>query len=140
MLNAPDGETWTGQRESVLFAVMYNTGARVSETIGLRRDDLNSGQARSLRIRGKGGRTRGTPVEADGSRGETMAEATELEPSDPLFPNNRGRPLSRSGVEDRLAVAVAKAAKRARACVTRRYHPTRSVTRRRCTCSDPGWT
>ncbi len=40
VLNAPDGATWTGHRDRVLFGVMYNTGARVSEIIGLRRDDL----------------------------------------------------------------------------------------------------
>ena len=34
-----------------LAAVMYNTGARVSEAIGLRHDDLLNVNARTLRIR-----------------------------------------------------------------------------------------
>jgi site-specific recombinase XerD len=40
VLSAPDAATWAGQRDRVLFAVMYNTGARVSEVIGVRQDDL----------------------------------------------------------------------------------------------------
>ena len=31
IIDAPDRSTWGGQRDTVLFAVMYNTGARVSE-------------------------------------------------------------------------------------------------------------
>ena len=37
ILVAPDESTWSGQRDRVLFALMYNTGARVSEAIALRR-------------------------------------------------------------------------------------------------------
>jgi site-specific recombinase XerD len=51
VLNPPDATTWSGHRVQVLFAVMYNTGARVSEVAGSRRDDLADGQPRSLRIR-----------------------------------------------------------------------------------------
>jgi integrase/recombinase XerD len=110
VLAAPDAETWTGCRDRVLFAVMYNTGARVSEAIGLGRDDLNAGQGRSLRIRGKGRKERVVPLWK-----QTAAALVEWEkrlgpsPDGPLFPNARGCALSRSGVEDRLAVAVRKA-------------------------------
>ena len=106
----PGGPTWTGQRDRVLFAVMYNTGARVSEVIGLRRGDLAGAEARSVRIRGKGRKDRVVPLWK-----QTAATLTRwskrLGPgrSVPLFPNARGQPLSRSGVEDRLALAVAKA-------------------------------
>ena len=31
ILEAPDTQSWTGQRDRVLFVVLYNTGARVSE-------------------------------------------------------------------------------------------------------------
>ena len=36
VLQAPDGRTWSGQRDRALFTVMYNTGARVSEMVTLR--------------------------------------------------------------------------------------------------------
>jgi integrase/recombinase XerD len=111
VLGAPDAKTWSGQRDRVLFAVMYNTGARVSEAIGLRRDDLNTGQeGRSLRIRGKGRKERVVPLWK-----QTASALTEwlkrlpTSADGPLLPNRSGRPLSRSGVEDRLELAVKKA-------------------------------
>src|SRR5258708_7430354 len=36
LLTAPDPDTWSGQRDRVLLATMYNTGARVSEMLALR--------------------------------------------------------------------------------------------------------
>jgi site-specific recombinase XerD len=107
VLNAPDATTWSGHRDRALFAVMYNTGGRVSEVAGLRREDLTDGQPRSLRIRGKGRKERLVPLWK-----QTSALLTQWlkrlgpEPDGPLFPNARGHPLSRSGIEDRLAVAV----------------------------------
>ena len=62
VLDAPDAATWAGQRDRVLLAVMYNTGARVSEVVGLRRGDLTDANARSLRIRGKGRKERVVPL------------------------------------------------------------------------------
>src|SRR3954452_9004544 len=62
VLNAPDVSTWAGRRDRVLLAVMYNTGARVSEVVGLRRDDLIDVNARTLRIRGKGRKERVVPL------------------------------------------------------------------------------
>lgn len=40
ILEAPDPRTWAGQRDRALFSLMYNTGARVSEAIGLRVGDV----------------------------------------------------------------------------------------------------
>src|SRR5262249_8005809 len=111
VLSAPDVNTWAGRRDRVLFAVMYNTGARVSEALGLRQNDLNADQGgRSLRIRGKGRKERVVPLWKQTA--QVLIEWLKcLGPSadGSLFPNARGRPLSRSGVEDRLAAAVKKA-------------------------------
>jgi integrase/recombinase XerD len=110
ILDAPEASTWTGQRDRVLFAVMYNTGARVSEVVGLRRGDLAGAEARSVRIHGKGRKDRVVPLWKHTAATLTrwskgLAAGSEV----PLFPNARGQPLSRSGVEDRLAIAVEKA-------------------------------
>ncbi len=51
---APPQETWSGRRDRALLTVLYNTGARVSEVIGLRRTDVTLGPSRAVRIRGKG--------------------------------------------------------------------------------------
>jgi site-specific recombinase XerD len=110
VLAAPDADTWAGHRDRVLFLVLYNTGARVSEVSGLRRDDLANSQGRSVRIRGKGRKERVVPLWK-----QTATALAQWEkrlppaPMGPLFPNARGQPLSRSGVEDRLKRAVSKA-------------------------------
>jgi site-specific recombinase XerD len=111
VLAAPDAKTWAGQRDRALFAVMYNTGARVSEAIGLRQNDYNTGHdGRSLCIRGKGRKQRVVPLWKQTA--SVLTQWLKRLPSNsdgPLFPNARERPLSRSGVEDRLEAAVNKA-------------------------------
>ena len=54
VLQAPDGRTWCGQRDRALFTVMYNTGARVSEMVTVRRADLESERGKAIRLHGKG--------------------------------------------------------------------------------------
>jgi integrase/recombinase XerD len=107
ILAAPDGSTWSGQRDRVLFALMYNTGARVSEVIGLRRSDVELAPSRTARIEGKGRKQRVIPLWPS-----TVARLREWlprigpDPGSPLLPNAHGGRLSRSGVEDRLREAV----------------------------------
>ena len=36
IIEAPDASTWAGQRDRAMFSALYNTGARVSEMIGMR--------------------------------------------------------------------------------------------------------
>ncbi len=110
VLASPDTGTWAGHRDRVLFAVMYNTGARVSEAVGLRQADWNAGQERTLRIRGKGRKERVIPLWKQTAIALTQwLKRLPASADGPLFPNAYGRPLSRSGVEQRLAVAVKKA-------------------------------
>jgi integrase/recombinase XerD len=40
LLNAPDAATWCGQRDRVMLTTLYNTGARVSELIGMKVGDI----------------------------------------------------------------------------------------------------
>jgi integrase len=40
ILDPPDTRTWCGQRDRVLLTTLYNTGARVSEVLGLTAKDL----------------------------------------------------------------------------------------------------
>lgn len=40
IINAPDTATWSGQRDHALLATLYNTGARVSEIIAVKRRDV----------------------------------------------------------------------------------------------------
>lgn len=111
VLDTPDRAAWSGRRDRALFTVMYNTGARVSEAIGLQPADIQFGPTASIRVHGKGRKDRCVPLwKATGAMlKEWLKELTPGEGA-PLFPNRRGFPLSRSGVEDRLHRVVCAAA------------------------------
>ena len=96
VLDAPDATTWSGQRDRVLFAVMYNTGARVSEAVGMNRADVTDGQTRSVRIRGKGRKERLVPLwkQTTATLGSWLKRLASV-PESPLFPNARGQKLTR---------------------------------------------
>jgi site-specific recombinase XerD len=53
LLDAPDRDSWSGQRDAVLLAVLYNTGARVSELAGLRIADLLLDRQVAVQLKGK---------------------------------------------------------------------------------------
>jgi site-specific recombinase XerD len=113
ILEAPDAVTWSGQRDRALFALLYNTGARVSEATGLRRVDIALEPSRSVRIMGKGRKQRVVPLWASTAhclRG--WLARVGADPEAPVFPNRTGGALSRSGVERRLRAAVSVAARR----------------------------
>lgn len=113
VIDAPDRTRWSGRRDRAMFLVMYNTGTRVSEVIGLRRPDLHCGSSAYVHVHGKGRKDRCIPLWKTTSVVLTNW-LTETPASDdtPLFPNRHGAPLSRSGVEDRLQRAVVQAAQR----------------------------
>jgi site-specific recombinase XerD len=110
---APDASTWSGRRDRALLAMLYNTGARVSEIIGLRAKDVDTASpTAAAHLRGKGRKERRVPLWKTTAR---LLDAWLVENSGPaerpLFPNDRGHPLSRSGVAQRLHLAVVAASK-----------------------------
>ena len=62
LLAAPDAATWCGRRDVAMFALLYNTGARVSEMIGLRVADVTLAATSSVRLHGKGRKQRTVPL------------------------------------------------------------------------------
>lgn len=111
VLDAPDLATWSGQRDRVMFATFYNTGARVSEIIAITVSDLHLGATSTVHLHGKGRKERTVPL--------WKTTATDLGawlpriargPTAPLFPNRGRTSLTRSGVEARLRRAVRTAA------------------------------
>jgi integrase/recombinase XerD len=110
ILDAPDRRTWNGHRDAVLLATLYNTGARVSEIIGLRARDVLLDRQTTVLLHGKGRKQRAIPLwknTAAELRG--WLQRTTPAPDQPVFTNRAGAPLSRSGVRDRLDRAVAAA-------------------------------
>jgi integrase/recombinase XerD len=124
LLAAPDRATWGGRRDYSLLLTAAQTGLRVSELIGLRCEDVALGTGGSVRCRGKGRKERSTPLRKDllvALRAWLRERAAG--PADSLFPNARGGPLSRDGVEYLLGRHAATAAQHCPSLKTKRVSP-----------------
>jgi integrase/recombinase XerD len=102
LLAAPDVSTPLGLRDRALIELLYATGLRVSELVGLRVADLNL-EAGYLTCTGKGDKQRLVPVgdQAAAWVQRYLADARRRllagRPSPRLFLNARGGSLSRVG-------------------------------------------
>ncbi len=104
LLEQPDPTTSLGMRDRAMLEVLYSTGLRVSELVGLRVGDLDS-KVGCVRCIGKGDKERIVPV---GRKALAMVEKYlrdarpkllgKLRGSPTLFVNRRGVSLSRVGV------------------------------------------
>lgn len=107
VIDAPD-DTWIGQRDRLMLALMFNSGARVSEIIGVRVADVVLGPTSSIRLHGKGRKQRSLPL------WKTTAKAVrdwlrlnpQLQAESPLLPRRDGEPMTRANVAQRLRLAV----------------------------------
>jgi site-specific recombinase XerD len=124
VLKAPDSSTWSGHRDRVLFSLLYNTGARVSEAVALRRSSVTLKPARRVEIEGKGRKQRIVPLwKSTASQLNEWLKRVDAPPDTPLFPNRFGQPLSRSGVERRLRAAVRTASSLCPTLAAKRVSP-----------------
>jgi site-specific recombinase XerD len=100
-------KSWSGRRDHLLFTILYNTGARVSEALDLRPIDING---RSVNLRGKGRKLRSVPLWPKTLRSlQQWCQSNQIGSDQPIFNNRRGTPLSRDGVAYRLILAVRQA-------------------------------
>ena len=99
LLEQPDRSLPTGCRDHALLLVLYNTGARVSEALALRVDDLQLVPPRQVRLHGKGGKDRLCPIWRDtASALHRLMRVRTQAPAGLVFCNARGQPLTRDGV------------------------------------------
>jgi len=100
LLAAPDQSTWSGRRDRAFLLVAVQTGLRLSEMTGLRREDLVIGAGAHLRVTGKGRKERCTPV-AKPTLAVLTAWLRERQRGDGqiLFPSAKGERLSVHGVQ-----------------------------------------
>ena len=61
LMEFPEGDQWAVQRDRALLEVLYSTGARVSELVGMNLDDLHQADG-LVRLRGKGRKERLVPI------------------------------------------------------------------------------
>ena len=102
LLAATDPTTPLGQRDGALLEVLYATGLRVSELVGLtfKQVDLRRGV---VRVRGKGNKERVVPLVAPAVEKlnlyltQSRPQLIKGRESHYLFLNRRGGPLSRQG-------------------------------------------
>ena len=126
MLNAPDPTTWFGQRDRVMFTTLYNTGARVSELIGMTVKDSVLDKSPSMRIHGKGRKERTVPLWGrTATQLRRWLRQIDSSPDQHLFPNRSGGPMSRTGVTDRLQLAARGAAQHCPQLQQRKISPHR---------------
>ena len=102
LLQAPDPRTPGGRRDRAMLELLYATGLRVSELVGLQLNDVDL-EARVLVARGKGNKERLVPVGAPAVEAVKAYLATARERllkgrrSKDLFVTPRGRRLTRQG-------------------------------------------
>lgn len=91
-------EPWVVARDAAVLALLYGSGLRISEALGLTRKIVPApGAGDSLIVTGKGGKTRMVPVLAQVLQAIADYVALcpyPLEPADALFRGAKGGPLS----------------------------------------------
>jgi site-specific recombinase XerC len=102
-----------GQRDHVLFLLLYNTGARVSEIIGVKVGEVVLDEGAScVHLHGKGRKQRSVPLWH--ATVKAIRAWLKLNPqfdaASPLLPTRNGAAMSRSAVAKRLSLAVREAA------------------------------
>jgi site-specific recombinase XerD len=97
VIDAPT-DTWVGQRDRLLLTLMFNTGARVSEIIGVRVADVVLGPTSSIRLHGKGRKQRSLPLWKTAAR--AVRDWLHVNPhpkaDSPLLPRRGGQPMTRA--------------------------------------------
>jgi len=124
IITAPDKTTFSGHRDFAMFMTLYNTGARVSEIIKLQVADVCLGSKASIVIHGKGRKLRVVPLwKSTQPHLKKWLLRLKCDPREPLFPSRGGQPLTRSGVEYQLRLAVQEAAEQFPSLKNRQISP-----------------
>ena len=118
----PEGEappTWREARDTALLEVLYAAGARISEALGLKTEDLPPDHA-SVRLHGKGDKMRVVPSE-EGARAALQnwidvhrprllrSNPSGGRPEAAIFLSRTGRPLDRPNAWRRVKEAARRA-------------------------------
>lgn len=114
LLNAPEGSTPGEVRDRAMLELLYATGVRISELVGLSVNDVDL-QACTVKAYGKGRKERIIPMSTEAAK-RIRTYATDARPqllkdreTDALFLNRSGRRLSRQGFWKLLKNYAAKA-------------------------------
>jgi len=126
ILEQPDRSKIEGQRDHVLLAFLFNTGARIQEALDLTPGALRLESPFHVRLFGKGRKERICPLWPETV--ELLKALLKRKPhsdDDRIFVNRYGAPLGASGVRFKLKQYVAAAAKKVPSLARKRVHPHR---------------
>jgi integrase/recombinase XerD len=124
LLAAPDQNTWSGRRDHALMLLAAQTGLRLSELTGLRREDVRFGAGAHVHVLGKGRKERCTPLARQTQAILRAWINIDLAPAATmLFPSARGGRLSADGVQYLLAKHVATATQACPSLARKRVTP-----------------
>ena len=122
----PDRSKIEGQRDHVLLAFLFNTGARIQEALDITPRALRLESPFQVRLFGKGRKERICPLWPETV--ELLKALLKRKPrsdDDRIFVNRYGAALGASGVRFKLKQYVAKAAKKEPSLAGKRVHPHR---------------
>jgi integrase/recombinase XerD len=126
ILEQIDRRNAQGQRDYVLLALMFNTGARIQELVSLQTTDLRLTAPHSVKFLGKGRKERICPLWPETAQllQQHLANG-EVGPHDTqaVFRNQRGTPLSRFGARLILQRHVKQAVSVLPSLKSKRIHP-----------------
>ena len=112
ILKQPDRRSILGLRDRALLLFIYNTGARVSEVLAVRLQDLSLVRPRQVRLYGKGKKERLCPLwDETAAAIKQFLERARSPEGEPIFRNRFGEALTRDGVAYLLRKYTALAAR-----------------------------
>lgn len=128
LLASIDRTKASGQRDYALFAVMFNTGARVQEILNLRVCDVRLDPPCQVRLCGKANKTRLCPIWPRTAELLRDLIASRLDgdkntADHVIFVNRRGEKMTRFGVRYLLRKYVAAASHEVPTLLDKRIHP-----------------
>jgi site-specific recombinase XerD len=122
LLASPDRNTAQGRRDYALLLFLYNSGARASEAAQLSIADLHLAPTPSVKILGKGNKIRYCPLWPVTTQ-TLAAMVAEREPTQRVFLNRLGQPITRFGIHTLVERYVLKAATRTPSLDRKRVSP-----------------
>lgn len=127
LLTTPDMQTAQGRRDHALLLFLYNSGARADEAAQIQIGDLTLPQVperdlASVLIRGKGNKSRRCPLWPQTVR-DLAALVQGRSPTELVFLNRCGRPITRFGIHTLVERTVARAVKKVPSLSAKRVSP-----------------